>query len=163
MNSVLYLLSTVVNPSNGAPTAPAANAASAGTPEVAAGGLMGTIMQNPVLMIVIYCIVIFGAMYLFSIKPQKKREKAMSEMRSKVKAGDSVLLNNGMFGRVTDDTAECFIIEFGINKGVRIPVLKQEVVLVREPNLTNKEEEKPKEEAPEKKSFFGKKKEESGQ
>lgn len=161
MNSVLFLLSTVVNPENGgAATAPVVDAGTNAAPE--ASGFMGTIMQNPILMIVVYCIVIFGAMYFFSIKPQKKRERALNEMRSKVKAGDSVLLNNGMFGRIVDTTVDCFIVEFGTNKGVRIPVLKQEVALVREPNLSNKEEEPVKKEEPEKKSLFGfgKKKEE---
>lgn len=161
MNSLVYFLSTVVNPSNGSVSTPAADAAAQGVQTAEATGLMGVVMQNPILMIIIYCVVIFGAMYIFSIKPQKKREKAMNEMRSKIKPGDSVLLNNGMFGRITDESTECFIVEFGVNKGIRIPVLKQEVILVREPNLSNKEEEKPALEAAEKKSFFGRKKEQN--
>lgn len=116
----------------------------------AAGGFF----SNPVMVVVIYCVVIFGVFYLFSVKPQKKREAEAEAMRSVIKVGDPVLLNNGMFGTVADITAECFVIEFGTNKGIRIPVLKQEVALVREPNLSNKEAQPVVEEKP-KKSLFG--------
>ncbi len=133
-----------------------------GTSEAAEGATQATggFMSNPIMVIVIYCVVIFGALYFFSIRPQKKREKEADAMRSMIKPGDSVLLNNGMYGTIVDVTAECFIIEFGTNKGIRIPVIKQEVALVREPNLSNKEPEPIVEEKPKKSLFgFGKKKE----
>ena len=70
-------------------------------------------------------------------------------------------LDNG-FNKLIDIDIEKEMIEFGTNKGVKIPVLKQEVFAKREPNLSNKEIEQPKEEK-EKKGFLGlgKKKEES--
>lgn len=157
MNQLFFLLEAAVNtkvdPSGAGEAVKAAGDAAAAVAPTAPSGVFGTAMANPMFMIIMYCVVIFGAMYFFSIKPQKKREKAFEEMRSKVKAGDSVLLNNGMYGRIADVTAECFIVEFGTNKGVRIPVLKQEIAGVREPNLSNKAEELPP--APEKKSLFG--------
>ena len=121
----------------------------------AGGGSM-----NPIFMVVLYCVVIFAVIYFFSIKPQRKKDRAMQEMRSSVKVGDTVLLSTGFYGKVVDITAECYIIEFGTNKGVRIPVVKQSVYAIKEPNLTNKPEEEPE---PEKKSLFGglKKKDES--
>ncbi len=146
MSNFMYLLSgtsSVVG--SGASTSGAAE----GTTQ-AAGGFL----SNPVMMIVVYCVVIFGALYFFSIRPQKKREAEAEAMRSVIKVGDPVLLNNGMFGTIADVTAECFVVEFGTNKGIRIPVLKQEVALVREPNLSNKEVEPVVEEKP-KKSLFG--------
>ena len=76
-------------------------------------------------------------------------------MRENIKIGDPVLLANGMFGKVVDITAECYVIEFGTNRGVRIPVIKQEVYAKKEPNLSNKPEEEP---VPEKKPLFGSKK-----
>ena len=57
--------------------------------------------------IFIYIIVIFAANVLMSIRPQKKRQKELDEMRSKIKPGDSVLCNNGMYGKIVDITAEC--------------------------------------------------------
>ena len=106
--------------------------------------------------ILIYIIVIFAAMYFMSIRPQKKRQKELDEMRSKIKPGDSVLLNTGMYGRVVDVTNERYIVEFGMNKGIRVPVVKSEIALVKEPNLSNKAPEPVEEE--EKTGLFGRKK-----
>ncbi|MEA5085496.1 MAG: preprotein translocase subunit YajC [Lachnospiraceae bacterium] len=130
------LLSTVVS---------GAASSSSGS-STAAGGF-----NNPMILILMYCVVIFGVMYFFSIRPQKKKQAAMEDMRKNIAVDDTVLLANGMYGKIVDVTAECYIIEFGTNRGVRIPVLKQEVYAKREPNLTNKVEEVA---APEKKSLF---------
>ncbi|GFI60957.1 Sec translocon accessory complex subunit YajC [Clostridiales bacterium] len=126
LNYFLADVNTVVSSGNAGSSAAAASSSSTG------GGLGMS-------WIFIYIIVIFAAMYFMSIRPQKKRQREMEEMRSKIKPGDSVLCNTGMYGRVVDITAECYIIEFGMNKGVRVPVLKSEVAYVKEPNLSNKE------------------------
>lgn len=146
MAKFMYLLSgTSAIVGSGTGTAEATNNTAQAT---------GGFMSNPIMMIIVYCVVIFGALYFFSIRPQKKREAEAEAMRAQIKVGDSVLLNNGMYGVISDITAECYIIEFGTNKGIRIPVLKQEVALVRTPNLSNKEPEPVVEEKP-KKSFLG--------
>ena len=123
--------------------------------EAASSG--GGLFSNPIMLILVYVVVIFGAMYMFSIKPQKKRQAEMEKMRNEIQPGDSVLLDTGFFGTVVDVTAECYIVEFGTNKSIRIPVLKQSVYAKKEPNLSNKEEEAP---VQEKKSLFGGKKKE---
>ncbi len=155
-NLATFLLdaSTPIIPSSGtqaATTAAPAVAEQAAQQTQAASGLFG---NNPVTVIIVYCVIIFAVMYFFSIRPTRKREKKMQEMRNAITVGDTVLLNSGLFGKVADVTAECFIIEFGTNKGVKIPVLKQEVFGKREPNLSNKEIEQPKEE-PKKQGLFG--------
>ncbi|MGL4344173.1 MAG: preprotein translocase subunit YajC [Cellulosilyticaceae bacterium] len=86
--------------------------------------------------IVIYMVFLFGIMWLLIIRPQKKRDKQTAEMQSGIKVGDSVLLNSGMYGKVVDVINDLFIIEFGLNKGIRIPVKKAAVAGVAEPNLT---------------------------
>ena len=149
MNNLIFLLEGGVNTKIGETAGQVADAAGN-----ASGGVTSTFASNPLMLIILYCAVIFGALYFFSIRPQKKREKEIEEMRSQIKPGDSVLLNNGMFGIVVDITAECFIIEFGTNKCIRIPVMKQEVATKKVPNLSNKEEKQEVQE-PEKKSLFG--------
>ena len=134
LSSLLLDASTVVNGASGS-----------------SGGSSGGGM-SPIMMIILYCIVIFAVFYIFSIKPQKKKDKEQQDMRNAIKVGDSVLLSTGFYGKVVDVTAECYIIEFGTNKGIRIPVVKQSVYAVKEPNLTNKVEEEP---VPEKKSLLG--------
>ena len=126
LNNFLAQVNTVVSAGDAAATTTTNTAAS--------GGGIGSSW------ILIYIVVIFAAMYFMSIRPQRKRQKELDEMRSKIKPGDSVLCNTGMYGRVVDVTAECYVIEFGMNKGIRVPVLKSEIAMVKEPNLTNKAE-----------------------
>ena len=86
-------------------------------------------------MLVIYAVII-GLMWFILIRPQKKQQKQVEEMQNSVKVGDSVLLNSGMYGKVMDIIGDTLIVEFGLNKSVRIPVLKSTVARVAEPNLT---------------------------
>lgn len=86
-------------------------------------------------MLVIYAVII-GFMWFFLIRPQKKQQKQVEEMQNSIKVGDSVLLNSGMYGKVLDIIGDTLIVEFGLNKSVRIPVLKSTVARAAEPNLT---------------------------
>lgn len=89
-----------------------------------------------ILMTVAYMAVFFGIMWLLIIRPQRKREKEIVKMQNEIKVGQSVLLNSGEYGKVVDVVNDLFIIEFGLNKSVRIPVKKMAVAGVGEPNLT---------------------------
>ena len=104
------------------------------------------------MLIVLYCVLLVVVMYFLSVRPNQKREKQMAEMRNAIAVGDSIVTNSGLFGKVVDVTYECFIIEFGMNKGVRVPVVKSEVFAKREPNLSN--EAPPQVEQPKKKGLF---------
>lgn len=115
--------------------------------------VFGLSFANPITAIIVYVVVILIFMYVLSIRPHKKVETAVEDMRKSVQIGDPVLLATGFFGKVVDITAECFIVEIGLNKGVRVPVLKDEIMNIREPNLSNKEIEV---EEPQKQGFFGK-------
>lgn len=86
-------------------------------------------------MLVIYAVII-GLMWFILIRPQKKQQKQIQEMQNSIKVGDSVLLNSGMYGKVMDIIGDTLIVEFGLNKSVRIPVLKSTVARAAEPNLT---------------------------
>lgn len=86
-------------------------------------------------MLVIYAVII-GFMWFFLIRPQKKQQKQVEELQNSIKVGDSVLLNSGMYGKVLDIIGDTLIVEFGLNKSVRIPVLKSTIVRAAEPNLT---------------------------
>ena len=86
-------------------------------------------------MLVIYAVII-GFMWFFLIRPQKKQQKQVEEMQNSIKIGDSILLNSGMYGKVLDIIGDTLIVEFGLNKSVRIPVLKSTVARAAEPNLT---------------------------
>jgi len=99
----------------------------------APAGLFG---GGGLMMAVIWGAAIIGFWFLL-IRPQKKREKKLKELQSSIKPGDNVVTNGGMFGRVADVGTDCFIIEMGISgRTVKIPVLKSDVLGVRDPVLT---------------------------
>ena len=83
----------------------------------------------------IWIVVIVG-FYFLTIRPQRKRDKQMKEMQSSISVGDNVLTNGGMYGRVADVGHDCFIVEFGTNRGVRIPIRKSDVLGLGTPNIT---------------------------
>lgn len=79
---------------------------------------------------------IIGFWFLL-IRPQKKREKKMKELQSSIKPGDNIVTNGGLFGRVADVGTDCFVIEMGISgRSVKVPILKTDVLGVRDPVLT---------------------------
>ena len=146
MNSLTAFLldvSTTVSSGSG-------EAAAQGTQQAAGGGLFGG--MNGFTLVIIYCVALVIIMYFLSFRPTQKREKALAEQRNAIQIGDMVVTNAGMYGKVVDTTYDCFIIEFGLIKGVRVPVARGEVYGKREPNMTN--EAPPEEEKPKKKGLF---------
>ncbi|MCL2218187.1 MAG: preprotein translocase subunit YajC [Defluviitaleaceae bacterium] len=79
---------------------------------------------------------IFALMYFIFFRPQRKREKKMREMQSAITTGDNIVTSGGFFGKVADIGEDCFIVEFGMNRGVKIPVVKSHVVGIAEPKTT---------------------------
>lgn len=111
--------------------------------ENASGGGMGALgFLATVPGMILYFIIIIGLFYFFGIRPQKKREKALKNLQDEIKLGDWVLLDSGMYGKVAGISENVFTIEFGTNKGVLIPVLKQRIVSKSEPNFSNEVESK---------------------
>ncbi len=98
--------------------------------------------MDGIIITVLYVLFLFVVMWLFFIRPQKKRDEQVRQMQNNIKTGDSVLLNCGIYGKVVDIRNDNFIIEIGMNKGVLIPVKKQVVMRVEEPNLTVSKENK---------------------
>jgi preprotein translocase subunit YajC len=67
---------------------------------------------------ILFIIVIF---YFLLIRPQKKRDKATQEMRSKVEVGDEIVTVGGLIGRVVSLKDDTIVIETGSDRSkVRI-------------------------------------------
>ena len=131
-------LSPILGSDSGAaaPVNAAANAAGDAAQAVAnnvepAGGLFG----GGIWMILIYAAIFIGAYFLL-MRPQRKREKKMKEIQAALKTGDNVVTSGGFFGRIADVGEDCFIVEFGTNRGIRIPIQKSDVLGVRSPKTT---------------------------
>jgi len=78
----------------------------------------------------ISCILILVIFWLILIRPQKKKEKQIQNMRKGVKAGDKIITIGGMKARVIKDKEDSLIIEVG--EKVRMEVMRWAVSSVVE-------------------------------
>ncbi|MBQ4535981.1 MAG: preprotein translocase subunit YajC [Lachnospiraceae bacterium] len=90
--------------------------------EAAAAGQQMGLMS----MVVIYAL-LFGAMWFFFIRPQKKEQKRVAAMIADLQNGDCVLTTSGFYGIVIDISDDTVIVEFGNNKNCRIPMEKSAI------------------------------------
>ena len=79
---------------------------------------------------IIWLVVIFGFMYFFMIRPQKKEQKRVGAMLSAMEIGDVVCTTSGFYGIVIDIIDDTVIVEFGNNKNCRIPMKKEAIAAV---------------------------------
>ncbi|MCL2052800.1 MAG: preprotein translocase subunit YajC [Lachnospiraceae bacterium] len=92
--------------------------------EMAGLGMMGMVG---------YLVLIFGFLYFFMMRPQKKERKRHEAMLSQVEIGDSVLTSSGFYGTVIDIADDTVIVEFGNNKNCRIPMQKKCITQIEKP------------------------------
>ena len=86
-----------------------------GMGQTAASGSTGTQQSNPLSMILIMG-VMFGAMYIFMIRPQKKKQKEEQQMRDSLQIGDEITTIGGIVGRVVTIKDDSLIIETGADR-----------------------------------------------
>lgn len=85
------------------------------------GGIGGTIG------FVVYIVAIITLFYFLAIRPSKKKEKELKTMQDSIKVGDYIMTSSGFYGTVVEGGDDTIVVEFGTNRGVRIPVKKSEV------------------------------------
>lgn len=95
----------------------------------------GTDTGNPFFMILIW-VGMFGLMWFFLIRPQRKQQRETQMLQNSIEIGDSVLLTSGFYGKVVDAVNNVLIVELGTNKSVRVPVNRTAVVSKTEPDLS---------------------------
>lgn len=61
-------------------------------------------------------IVLIVAMYLLLIRPQRKREKEVSQMRSSLRQGDKIVTIGGIYGTIIRIKGDNLIIQIGADK-----------------------------------------------
>ncbi|MEG0178222.1 MAG: preprotein translocase subunit YajC [Oscillospiraceae bacterium] len=75
-----------------------------------AGGIGAMLLSmSPILLV-------FVAMYFIMIRPQKKKEKAATEMRNAIEVGDGVTTIGGIVGRVASIKEDTFVLETGTDR-----------------------------------------------
>lgn len=79
---------------------------------------------------ILWLVILFGFMYFFMIRPQKKETQKKDAMLAELATGDTVLTTSGFYGTVIDITDDTVIVEFGSNKNCRIPMQKSAIMQV---------------------------------
>lgn len=90
----------------------------------------GTTGAASIIPVIIWFVIIFGFMYFFMIRPQKKEQKKHQAMLSTLECGDCILTTSGFYGIVIDITDDTVIVEFGNNKNCRIPMQKSAITQI---------------------------------
>ena len=75
---------------------------------------------------IIMHVVMFVAMYFFTIRPQKKAEKEANEMRNNLEVGDEITTIGGIIGKVVSIKEETCVIETS-RDGTKIRILKSAI------------------------------------
>ena len=83
--------------------------------------------------IVIY-VVLFGGLWWFMMRPQKKEQKRIQAMLASMEVGETALTTSGFYGVIIDITDDDVIVEFGNNKNCRIPMQKAAIAQIEKPN-----------------------------
>lgn len=75
---------------------------------------------------ILIMLVVVVLMYFLMIRPQKKQEKEINEMRNNLKVGDEITTIGGIIGKVVSIKEETVMIETGHDR-TKIRILKSAV------------------------------------
>ena len=75
----------------------------------------GTTSSSPIPMIIMMA-VLFGAMYLFTIRPQKKQQQKEQQLRESTQIGDEITTIGGICGKVVSIKDDTITIETGSDR-----------------------------------------------
>ena len=68
------------------------------------------------IMSVVLWVVVFGVFYFLLIRPQKKKDKELKEMRDSINVGDKVVTIGGLCATVAKVEEERVVLEVGPNR-----------------------------------------------
>ena len=87
-------------------------------------------------------IVLFIAMYFLMIRPQKKKDKQIQDMRNSLQVGDEIVTIGGIYGKIVKTKDETIIIAVGADK-VKFEMARWAVSTVQVHANRNKRVEEP--------------------
>lgn len=104
----------------------------------------------------IVLVIFIAIMYFLMIRPQKKRDKQIQEMRSSLSVGDEIITIGGICGKIVKTKDETIVIQVGADK-VKFEMMRWSVSSVVNPSnkprpsvLEEEEEKAPKKAMPRK-------------
>ncbi|MBN1643443.1 MAG: preprotein translocase subunit YajC [Dehalococcoidales bacterium] len=75
---------------------------------------------SSLLPMIIFIVVLFGLMYFFTIRPQRKRQQETQKMLQSLHQGDKIVTNAGIYGRIDAVYEDSYLIETESGATVRI-------------------------------------------
>ncbi len=75
---------------------------------------------------ILLIVIMFVVLYFFMIRPQKKQEREVNEMRNNLKVGDEITTIGGIIGKIVSIKEETLMIETGHDR-TKIRILKTAV------------------------------------
>lgn len=93
--------------------------------------LESTTTSDPLSGIISFAMIalMFGALYFFMIRPQKKQEKETNAMRNNLQVGDEITTIGGIIGKIISIKEETCVIETGRDR-TTMRILKSAVARV---------------------------------
>ena len=61
-------------------------------------------------------VLLFAVMYFLMIRPQRKKDKQIQDMRKSLQVGDEIVTIGGICGKIVKTKDESFIIQVGADK-----------------------------------------------
>ncbi|MEE0797757.1 MAG: preprotein translocase subunit YajC [Anaerovoracaceae bacterium] len=78
-------------------------------------------------------IILFIAMYFLMIRPQRKKDKQIQEMRNNLNVGDEIVTIGGICGKIVKTKDETIVIQVGADK-VKFEMMRWSVSSVTNPS-----------------------------
>lgn len=73
-------------------------------------------------------LLVFGVMYFFMIRPQKKKEKELAQKREEVKKGDEVITAGGIHGKIFEIAEDTVVIS--VESAAKIRIEKSSIAVI---------------------------------
>jgi preprotein translocase subunit YajC len=87
------------------------------------------VQSNPwtsLLPFLIFIVILFGLMYFFTIRPQRKKQQEAVKMLQALQRGDKVITNAGIYGQIESVAEDSFLLK--TDSGATMRVAKWAVV-----------------------------------
>ena len=75
---------------------------------------------------IIFIVILFGLMYFFTIRPQRKRQQETQRMLGELQRGDKVITNSGIYAQIESIYEDSFILK--TESGATMRVAKWAVI-----------------------------------
>lgn len=86
-------------------------------------------MDKNMIISIVYMVALFAIFYFLFIRPQKKKEKQLNELRSSLEVGQTVITISGMIATVAKVEDDVIILEVGPNRN-KMPFKKWAIASV---------------------------------